>query len=101
MKEAQPWCIMSSYNIINGHRASENRDMLTGILRDEWGYDGMVCTDWWTYGEHYKEVKAGNDLKMATGYPERLLNALQKGVLTREEMNVCIRRILNTLLKFD
>lgn len=101
VKEAQPWCIMSSYNIINGHRASENRDMLTGILRDEWGYDGMVCTDWWTYGEHYKEVKAGNDLKMATGYPERLLNALQKGVLTREEMNVCIRRILNTLLKFD
>lgn len=101
VKTARPWCIMSSYNIINGHRASENADMLTGILRDEWGYDGMVTTDWWTAGEHYKEVKAGNDLKMANGYPDRLLEALEKGLITREEMNICVKRILNTLLKFD
>ena len=101
VKTAKPWCIMSSYNIINGHRASENRDLLTGILREEWGFDGMVTTDWWTYGEQYKEIKAGNDLKMATGYPERLLTALEKGVLTREEINTSLRRILNTLLRFD
>jgi len=101
VKTAKPWCIMSSYNIINGHRASENADLLTGILRDEWGYDGMVCTDWWTYGDQYKEVKAGNDLKMATGYPERLLEAIGKGVLTREDMIVCAKRILETILKFD
>ena len=92
---------MSSYNIVNGHRASENYDLLTGILRDEWGFEGMVCTDWWTYGEHYKEVLAGNDLKMACGYPERLQEAMDKGVLTRADMEKCVKRILNTILKFD
>ena len=92
---------MSSYNIINGHRASENHDLLTGILRDEWGFDGMVSTDWWTRGEHYKEVKAGNDLKMASGYPERLLAAVEAGVLTREEMETCVKRILGVVLRLD
>ena len=92
---------MSSYNIINGHRASENADLLTGILRDEWGYEGMVTTDWWTYGEHYKEVKAGNDLKMACGYPERLLKAMKEGALTRQELEQCAKRILGTILKLQ
>lgn len=101
VKTADPWCIMSSYNVINGHRASENADLLTGILRDEWGFDGVVTTDWWTYGEHYKEVKAGNDLKMATGFPERLTEAIEKGLLTRHEMNICAKRILRILLRFD
>ncbi len=101
VKEAQPWTIMSSYNIINGHRASENKDLLTGILRDEWGFQGMVTTDWWTYGEHYKEVKAGNDVKMACGYPEKLLEAKEKGVLSREEMEICGKRILELILKVD
>jgi len=101
VKTSNPWYIMSSYNIINGHRASENHDLLTGILRDEWGFDGMVSTDWWTYGEHYKEVKAGNDLKMATGYPERLLAAVEAGVLTREEMEICVKRILGVILRLD
>lgn len=101
VKTSDPWYIMSSYNIINGHRASENRELLEDILRGEWGFTGMVSTDWWTYGEHYKEVKAGNDLKMACGYPERLIDALKLGVLTREEMEVCVKRILGVMLKFD
>ena len=71
------------------------------ILRGEWGFEGMVSTDWWTYGEHYKEVKAGNDLKMASGYPERLMDALKLGALTREEMEICVKRILTVMLKFD
>ena len=66
VKAADPWYIMSAYNIIDGHRSSENRELLEDILRAEWGFDGIVSTDWWTFGEHYKEVKAGNDLKMAT-----------------------------------
>ncbi len=101
VKEAKPWCIMSSYNIINGHRASENKDLLTHILRDEWGFDGMVTTDWWTFGEHYKEAMAGNDLKMATGYPHRLMEALEKGVLTREAMETAVKNILTMLLRVD
>ncbi|MDO4332517.1 MAG: glycoside hydrolase family 3 C-terminal domain-containing protein [Eubacteriales bacterium] len=101
VKEADPWSIMTSYNIINGHRASENADLLNGILREEWGYEGCVTTDWWTCGEHYKEVKAGNDVKMGCGFPERLMEALEKGCLTRAEMDACAKRILNLILKID
>ncbi len=101
VKEAKPWSIMSSYNIINGYRASENREMLEDILRGEWGFEGMVTTDWWTLGEHYKEVKAGNDMKMGLGFPERLLEAMEKGALTREEMEICAKRILGLILKID
>lgn len=101
VKEASPWSIMTSYNIINGHRASENRDLLEGILREEWGYKGCVTTDWWTCGEHYKEVKAGNDVKMGFGHPARLLEALKKGCLTRQEMDACAERILELILKID
>lgn len=101
VKEAKPWSIMSSYNIVNGHRASENRELLEDILRDEWGFDGMVTTDWWTNGEHYKEVRAGNDVKMATGFPERLMEALDKGILARADMEICARRILELILKLD
>jgi beta-glucosidase len=101
VKEADPWCIMSSYNIINGHRASENRELLEDILRDEWGFKGMVTTDWWTYGEHYKETKAGNDAKMGTGFPKRLLEAQNKGAISREEMEICAKRILQLILKID
>lgn len=101
VREAKPWSIMSSYNIINGHRASENRELLEDILRGEWGFDGMVTTDWWTFGEHYKEVKAGNDMKMGCGFPDRLLEAMEKGALTREEMETCAGRVLGLILRMD
>ena len=101
VREAKPWSIMTSYNIINGHRASENADLLEGILRGEWGFEGCITTDWWTCGEHYKEVKAGNDIKMGCGYPERLLDALEKGCLTRKEMDACALRVLKLILKID
>ena len=101
VKEAHPWSMMTSYNIINGHRASENKDLLTGILREEWGFDGMVTTDWWTLGEHYKEAAAGNDMKMATGFPERLLEAMEKGALTRGEMEKAAENILRLILRID
>ncbi len=99
--ESDPYTIMSSYNVINGERASESRDLLTGILREEWGFKGMVTSDWWTRAEHYKEVKAGNDLKMACGFPDRLKKAMDMGVLTRAELEFCAEHILNTILKFD
>ncbi len=101
VRDAKPWCIMSSYNIINGKRASECRELLHDILREEWGYEGLVTSDWWTFGEHYLEVKAGNDIKMAYGLPMRLLEAKEKGLLSREEMEICGKRILELILKID
>ena len=101
VREAQPWAIMSSYNIINGRRASESRELLTDILRAEWGYTGMVMTDWWTRGEHYKELLAGNDLKMANGYPERVREAMDQGAVKRTDLETCARRVLALILKID
>lgn len=101
VKEAHPWSIMSSYNLINGHRASENRDMLIGILREEWGYDGMVTTDWWTYGEHYKECAAGNDMKMGCGFADRVMAALEKGAITRAQLELAARHILTLILRVE
>jgi len=101
VKNADPWTIMSSYNVINGHRTSESHELLEDILRDEWGFKGMVTTDWWTRGEHYKELLAGNDLKMATGFPERIRKAMEMGAVTRADLLHCVKRILELILKID
>ena len=101
VKESHPYTIMSSYNLLNGIHTSENKELLTGILRDEWGFDGIVTTDWWTFGEHYRETKAGNDIKMAAGYPERIKEAYEKGLITEAEIRLSARRILNMILKID
>ena len=98
VKESKPKMIMTSYNIINGVRASENTELLEGILRGEWGFDGMVTTDWTTRAEHYKEVQAGNDLKMPRGSEDSLKEAVEMGTLTREELTVCVKRILELIL---
>lgn len=101
VKNSDPWAIMSSYNGVNGWHTSENKDLLTNILRKEWGYKGLVMTDWWTRAEQWREIKAGNDLKMACGYPEQLLEALDDGRLTLEEIKVSVRRVLELILKIE
>lgn len=101
VKNADPWTIMSSYNVINGYRTSESHELLEDILRGEWGFKGMVTTDWWTRGEHYKELLAGNDLKMANGYPERVQKAMEMGAVTRADLEHCAKRVLELILKID
>jgi len=101
VKEGGTWAVMSSYNMINGHRASECRELLEDILRGEWGYEGLVMTDWWNRAEQYKEIKAGNDLKMANGYPERVKKAMEMGALTREELLISAKRVLGLILKIE
>lgn len=100
VNDSNPYTIMSSYNAINGVRTSENKELLTGILRDEWGYEGLVMTDWWCRSEQYREILAGNDLKMATGYPERVKQAMELGAIERDDLVACAKRLLETLLKF-
>ena len=101
VKEANPWCIMTSYNIINGYHASTCKDTLTHILREEWDYDGMVMTDWWTAAEQHFEVMAGNDLKMPTGYIPHLTQALEQGLITREALEIAAKHILTLILRID
>lgn len=101
VKTAHPWSIMSSYNAINGCRASESKDLLEGILRGEWGFDGCVTTDWWNKSEQYKECRAGNDLKMGTGYPERLQLALDRKLISRTHLEKAVKNILQLILRID
>ena len=101
VKKSKPWSIMSSYNIVNGSHTSESYDLLTAILRDEWGFDGIVMTDWWTRGEQWREVRAGNDVKMGAGYPEQLLQNLHEGKISLEEIKVSVRRVLEFILRIE
>lgn len=99
VKEAEPWSVMSSYNILNGIYVSKNKELLTDVLRNEWGYKGIVTTDWWTRSEHYEEILAGSDVKMACGFPDRVMKAMANGRLSRKDLEPCVRRVLEYILK--
>jgi beta-glucosidase len=101
VKNTDLWYMMSSYNIINGCRASECKELLTDILREEWGFGGMVSTDWHVYSEQYKEIKAGNDLRMPGGFPYRLMEAMDRGLIAREEIETSVKRILQVILRLE
>ncbi len=94
VKESDPWTVMTSYNVLNGIHTSESYDLITGILREEWGFNGMITTDWGCKNDPAKEVKAGNDMKMPVGYPDDLKAALKDGNLERADLEVCAKRIL-------
>lgn len=101
VKEADPWCIMTSYNLVNGIQCSEHPELLNGILREEWGYNGLVMTDWWNSGEQYLEIKAGNDLKMANGYPDRVREAYDMGEISLDEIRCAVKNVLTLILKME
>lgn len=101
VKEAQPWSIMTSYNYINGIETSENKDLLTNIARGEWGYTGIFMTDWGNNSNHAREVLAGNDVKMPSGSPATVLAAVERGIVTRSDMEACVTRLLNMIMKVN
>ncbi len=98
VKEASPKMIMTSYNLLNGVHTSESAELLQGILRGEWGFGGMLTTDWSNTALHYKEVKAGNDIRMPAGQRGRLKEPYEKGLITRDEMAICAKRVLQMVL---
>ena len=101
VKEADVWAVMTAYNLLNGIYTSENADLLSGILREEWGFDGLVVTDWVNWAEHYREVLAGNNVRMPHGSPRRLKKALECGLITREHLITNARYVLMWMLKLD
>lgn len=101
VKEAQPWTVMSSYNRINGEYASESRSLLTTILRDEWGFEGLVMTDWFGGKNAVAQIHAGNDLLMP-GRPDQqqtLLKAIESGQLSMEDVDTDVTRMLQLILR--
>lgn len=99
VKEADPWTIMSSYNLINGCHTSVSHELLTDMLRNEWGFKGMVTTDWGVHSNHSDEVLAGNDVKMGDGEPEELKAAFENGKITRADLETSVKRILELTMK--
>ena len=101
VREGKPWTVMSSYNKINGTYTQESKDLLTTILRDEWGFDGIVMTDWTGQRNTAAQIKAGNDL-MEPGNPaqtQEVISKVKSGELKMEELDVCVKRILEYLVK--
>ena len=101
VKESQPWTIMTSYNYINGRRCCTGYEQIQGILRDEWGFEGMVTSDWETPCDQIYCVLSGNDLRMPFGEPALLKEAMVDGRLKRGHLEACAKRILELILKFD
>ena len=101
VKEGKPWTVMSSYNKLNGDYTQQKHGLLTTVLRDEWGFDGIVMTDWGVKEGTVKAAKAGNDL-MEPGRQveiDRLLAAVNAGEITQEELDRNVRRMLQYIVK--
>jgi len=100
VKESQPWTVMSSYNRLNGFYTSENYDLLTTILRDEWKFEGMVMSDWWGGVDAVAQMNAGNDLLMpGCAQREELLKALKNKIIDEKVLDRNLARILTFILK--
>ncbi len=101
VKEAQPWTVMSAYNKINGTYCSESPWLLTGVLRNEWGFKGMVMTDWFSGRNYAAQLKAGNDLLMPGRKAEikKIKAAMEKGEITEADIDKNVERILELVIK--
>ena len=101
VKEAHPWTVMTSYNYINGTMASERCDLITEILRHEWGFNGMVMTDWLGGESAVAQMEAGNDLLMPGKLSQReeIKNAVLNGRLSLEIIDRNVKHILEYILR--
>lgn len=103
VKEAQPWTLMCSYNRINGEYASENKKLLTDILREEWGFEGFVVSDWGAVNNRPKGLAAGLDLEMpdSAGHNDaKIVAAVQSGQLDEAVLDKAVARILNIVFRY-
>lgn len=101
VKESDPWTVMSSYNYINGLYASENPELLTTLLRDEWGFKGLVMTDWFGGNDSPAQMRAGNDM-LQPGYAkqyEDIVAAVKNGTLDAAVLDRNVKRILELIMK--
>lgn len=101
VKESEPWTVMSSYNYINGTYASENEALLTTLLRDEWGFKGMVMTDWFGGKDAITQMIAGNDMLQPgrTNQYDMIIEGVKSGKLDESVLNRNVKRVLELILQ--
>ena len=100
LRDADPWCVMSAYNRVNGVYAASSRELLTDILKQEWGFQGVVVSDWGGCMDTVADARAGLDLEMpgpARRMGEKLLAALRAGAVDERQIDDKVRRILRLL----
>lgn len=103
VKKAQPWTVMCSYNRLNGTYVSENKWLLTDVLRNDWGFKGYVMSDWGAVRDRVKGIAAGMDLEMpgSGGANDRaIIQAVQEGSLKEETLDLTVERILNIVYRY-
>ena len=101
VKESDPWTVMSSYNQMNGEYTQQKFDLLTTVLRDEWGFKGIVMTDWGNKAGTVKSAKAGNDLMEPGNQNEidRIVAGVQDGTISMAELDRNVRNMLNYIVR--
>jgi beta-glucosidase len=102
VKKAKPWTVMCAYNKVNGSYCSENHKLLTEILKEEWGFEGLVVSDWGAVHDRVASLQAGLDLEMPGPKPRRtkaVIEAVRSGKLNESVLNEAVRRILEIVFK--
>lgn len=104
VKDSKPWTVMCSYNKVNGTFASDNHRLLTEVLRDEWGFDGLVVSDWGAVNDRVEGVVAGMDLEMpgkSADNDKAVLEAVKSGRITEAQLDIVVERILTLIDKYE
>ena len=102
VKQAQPWTIMCAYNRLNGTYCAENKWLLTDVLRDEWGFQGMIVTDWGAENDRVAGLLAGQELEMPTSNGEgdrQIVEAVKDGRIPEEFLDKMVDNVLDVILR--
>ncbi|MEH7076279.1 glycoside hydrolase family 3 C-terminal domain-containing protein [Neobacillus drentensis] len=102
VKEGQPWTVMAAYNKVNGDYCSENKKLLTEVLKEEWGFDGLVVTDWGGINERDFGLAAGLDLEMPSSGgigDNKIIEAVKEGRISEDVLDQAVERLLKIIFK--